>query len=94
MNIELLIGHGNELSQPLVKEGIQWNTERYGSPSSLKFTVIKDPSLNFSEGDAVRMKVDNQEVFYGFVFTKKRSKDESIDVVAYDQMRYLKNKDT
>lgn len=33
-------------------------------------------------------------MFYGFVFTKKRSREKTIDVVAYDQLRYLKNKDT
>ena len=33
-------------------------------------------------------------MFYGFVFTKKRSKGNTIDVIAYDQLRYLKNKDT
>jgi hypothetical protein len=34
------------------------------------------------------------KVFYGFVFKMKRSKDQMIQVTAYDQMRYLKNKDT
>lgn len=33
-------------------------------------------------------------MFYGFVFKKKRDKGGTIDVVAYDQLRYLKNKDT
>ena len=94
MNIELLIEHKETVYQPILKEGIQWTTERVGSPSVLKFTVIKDANLNFSEGDPVRMKVDGQNVFYGFVFSKKRSKGEAIDVTAYDQLRYLKNKDT
>ena len=34
-------------------------------------------------------------MFYGFVFTKSRKANSvTIDVVAYDQLRYLKNKDT
>lgn len=33
-------------------------------------------------------------MFYGFVFSKQRSKDGLIRVTAYDQLRYLKNKDT
>lgn len=93
MNIELLI-QGSKLFQPVVEEGIQWTTERSGSPSMLKFTVVKDNIIDFSEGDAVRMKVDGQEVFFGFVFTKKRNKEQNIEVTAYDQLRYLKNKDT
>ena len=94
MNIELLIQNGNKLYQPLVEEGIQWTTERYGSPSTLKFTVIKDQIISFQEGDAVRLRIDENEVFYGFVFSKKRNKDHHIEVTAYDQLRYLKNKDT
>ena len=93
MNIELLI-QGSKLFQPIVEEGIQWTTERSGSPSTLKFTVVKDNNISFSEGDAVRMKVDGQNVFYGFVFSKKRNKEQNIEVTAYDQLRYLKNKDT
>ena len=93
MNIELLI-QGSKLFQPIVEEGIQWTTERSGSPPTLKFTVVKDNNISFSEGDAVRMKVDGQNVFYGFVFSKKRNKEQNIEVTAYDQLRYLKNKDT
>ena len=94
MNIELLIAHNNKLYTPIVEEGIQWTTERSGSPSTLKFTVVKDETIAFQEGDAVRLKVDGQEVFFGFVFTKKRNKNHHIEVTAYDQLRYLKNKDT
>ena len=94
MNIELLISHNGKLYQPLVEEGIQWTTERSGSPSTLKFTVVKDQDIAFQEGDAVRMKVDGQNVFFGFVFKKKRGKEHHIEVTAYDQLRYLKNKDT
>lgn len=94
MNIELLIQSGSKLHQPLVEEGIQWTTERSGSPSILKFTVVKDQDISFQEGDAVRMRVDGQNVFFGFVFKKKRNKEHHIEVTAYDQLRYLKNKDT
>ena len=40
------------------------------------------------------MKVDGDNVFFGFVFKQNRSKDQIITVTAYDQLRYLKNKDT
>lgn len=95
--VELLIDNGTTLIQPVVEDGIQWTTERVGSPSILKFTVTKDEllgELGFNEGDPVRFKVDGQELFYGFVFTKKRSKGPSIEVTCYDQLRYFKNKYT
>ena len=40
------------------------------------------------------MRVDGKNVFFGFVFSKKRDKDQIISVTAYDQLRYLNNKDT
>ena len=42
----------------------------------------------------MKLTVNGTAMFYGFVFKKKRDKGGTIDVVAYDQLRYLKNKDT
>lgn len=94
MQVELLLYNGKQYFIPAVQEGITWDTERKGVPGKLCFTVVKDDLLDFSEGNHVRLKVDGKEVFYGFVFTKKRGKDNLISVTAYDQLRYLKNKDT
>lgn len=94
MTYELLIQNGNNVFQPVVQDGVQWTTERKGSPSRLKFSVVKDEIINFTEGNAVRLRVDGKNVFYGFIFSKKRDKQQIIDVTAYDQLRYLKNKDT
>ena len=38
--------------------------------------------------------MDGKGIFFGFVFSKKRDKDQIITVTAYDQLRYLNNKDT
>lgn len=96
MNVELLVANesGSKVYQPAVEEGIEWTTQRAGTPGKLTFKVLKDDILDFTEGSAVRLKVDGDEVFYGFVFTKSRQKDQIITVTAYDQLRYLQNKDT
>lgn len=96
MNVELLVANesGSKVYQPAVEEGIEWITQRAGTPGKLTFKVLKDDILDFTEGSAVRLKVDGDEVFYGFVFTKSRQKDQIITVTAYDQLRYLNNKDT
>lgn len=94
MQVELLIQHGNKVFVPAVEEGITWATERKGCPGELQFKVIKDDILTITEGDAVRLKVDGANVFYGFIFKMKRDKQQIITVTAYDQLRYLKNKDT
>lgn len=96
MDIELLIANeaGTRACIPPVEEGIEWLTERRNAPGKLTFKILQDDALDFSEGSAVRLKVDGDNIFYGFVFKQSRDKDQIIEVTAYDQLRYLKNKDT
>lgn len=93
-NVQILIQNGDKIYEPVVEEGVEWETERKGVPGKLTFNVIKDNVIDFQEGNPVRLSVDGTNIFYGFVFTKKRDKNGIISVTAYDQLRYLKNKDT
>ena len=78
---------------PVISGNVVWTTERTGTAGKLTFTVVKDNIIDFQEGNPVALKVDGKEVFYGYVFEKKRTKEPTISVTAYDQLRYLKNKD-
>lgn len=80
--------------EPVVEEGIVWETARKGVPGKLTFSVVKDKALKFEEGNAVRFIYKGKKIFFGFVFTKKQSNKERIQVTCYDQLRYFKNKDT
>ncbi|MFI3174979.1 MAG: hydrolase [Bacillota bacterium] len=92
MKIELLIENSGSVYTPLLEDGIVWTTQRSGVCGELAFSVLKDESINFKEGNAVRLRVNDTDVFSGFVFTKERTKDRFISVTAYDQLRYLKNR--
>lgn len=92
--LTLQIYSGGRIQEPAVLEGITWETARKGEPSKLSFTVIKDDSLSFSEGAEVAVRYGNTNVFFGYVFQKTRNKDHHIQVTAYDQLRYLKDKTT
>ena len=94
MNQQLLIQNGNTVYEPVVQDEITWTTERKGAAGKLEFKIVKDDIINFEEGNPVAFKVDNTNLFYGFVFRKKRDKEQIITTTAYDQLRYLKNKDT
>lgn len=94
MNIELSIFNGSRRMIPLTIDGITLEQHRQGAPSKLNFTVVKDEYLSFPEGATVTLVIDKKIVFLGFVFEKSRNKDQHITCVAYDQLRYLKNKDT
>ena len=96
MTYELLIQHGKTLYYPPVVDGVTIEWERQGQPGKLSFSVVKTENLSFEEGDPCRFSVDGKPLFYGFVFEKSRSgsNPENIKVVVYDQLYYLKNKDT
>lgn len=89
----LIISQGNTY-ECVVQEPVIWEVQRKGVAGKLTFNVLKDEVISFHEGDAVRFDYDGHKIFFGFVFTKKRSNNRIISVTAYDQLRYLKNKDT
>lgn len=94
MSAQLLIHNGSKILEPATHEGITWTTERFGSPGKLVFKVHIDEALDIKEGNAVEFRWDGNKVFYGFIFTKQRNREPTYTVTAYDQLRYLKNKET
>lgn len=92
--LRIFIINKGKTYEPLVEDEVTFSTERKGAPGQLNFKVVKDDYIDFQEGNEVRCVKDDKEVFFGFVFTKKRNKEHRIDVTCYDQLRYLKNKDT
>ena len=95
IDLELYIqNYDKQMFFPIVKDEIVWETFRKDSPSKLTFTVIKDNLVSFNEGSLVIFRYKQKDIFKGFVFEKSRDKEHHIKVVAYDQMRYLKNKHT
>lgn len=93
LDIELGIKTTNGAIAPAVLEGITWTTERRGVPGKLTFNCLFDENNIFEEGDLVTVKYKGQKVFYGFIFAISRDRDKILSVTAYDQLRYLKNKD-
>ena len=94
MSQQLLIQNENTIYEPVIEDEITWTTERKGAAGKLEFKTLKDDIIKFEEGNQVAFKVDNTNLFYGFIFKKKRDKENIINTTAYDQLRYLKNKDT
>ncbi|HGS9571457.1 TPA: cell wall hydrolase, partial [Clostridioides difficile] len=93
-DIRLVIAHWEDFYEPAVIDGVTWEIERRGTPSKLEFTIVMDDILQFCEGNSVRLYYKGTGVFYGYIFQKKRDKENHIKIVAYDQLRYFKNKDT
>lgn len=82
-----------------ITEGMTWSTVRVGKSSSVDFSLIlsgifQERSFTVNNGDIIRIRKDHVNVFYGYVFSVKQNRDQAISVKAYDQVRYLLNKDT
>lgn len=93
MKVELIIGEkrtGKMWNAANATTTISYETNRTGSPGVLKFTVQKSGTLSFVEGDVVRLSIDGQLIFFGWVFTKSKDRWGKIDVTCYDRLRYLK----
>lgn len=95
METELVVaaqGSGTGLV-PCLVDRVEWTTQRRGAPGRLAFCTAADaPAL--TEGASVRFSVDGKAVFFGFLFTKKCTENGVCSVTAYDQIRYLRNRDT
>lgn len=89
---ELIVMHDRKdmyLLDP--QDGVTLDRSPDLAPAKLTFKVFKDKVLDIQEGDLVNLKVNGELVFVGYIFEKKRSKDNFIEVTAYDQCRYLKS---
>lgn len=92
MQVDLLINDGKNWLRPQVLSGLRLQRAA-NAAAVLDFVVVKNGMLNFLEGAPVRLRLDGQTVFVGQVFSKRRRQPELIQVRAYDQLRYLQNRD-
>ena len=97
MEVKVLLQHGNTVYDvtPVLEDSVEWYASVMGKAGRLKFKVVRDGIMNFTEGDKVTLSVNGATVFSGFVMTKERTSEQIISVTAYDQMFYLtRNKAT
>ena len=68
------------------------STNRMDSPGKMTFEGVEDSGIALPEGSAVTFTDDGVVVFKGYVFTAKRDRYGNVSYTAYDQLRYLKAK--
>lgn len=94
--LQVIVHHKktDEYFVPAVLDGAAWELHRKGAPGKFTFKVVHDDVLKMEYGDTIDVLWDGTQFFHGFIFEKKRNRDKQWDVISYDQMRYLLNKDT
>lgn len=73
---------------------VEWTFFLEEQPGKLTFEVKDVSDETFFEGSNVVLWVDGIEVFDGYVFTRKRTEQDTMSVTVYDRLRYLQNKDS
>ncbi|NBD24318.1 hypothetical protein GT019_10590 [Paenibacillus sp. T1] len=78
---------------------ITYKTSRVGKPSSADVTLVgqspfQDKKFAVANGDILKIRVDGQGMFFGYVFKIGGGRDGEIKLTAYDQIRYLNETDT
>ena len=91
-DVELIVASQSTktIISPVVTDSIELSLERKATPGKLTFKMIFDEKVQ--EGDQVSLKYRGQNVFLGYVFTRKLGKNNIATITAYDQLRYLKSK--
>ncbi len=90
--VEILIQKGTQVYLPEVEGEVTLEYERTGTPGKLQFRALDDGTLKIRHGSPVRFRYFGKNVFFGYIFNIKPS-DGFFEITAYDQLRYLKNKD-
>ncbi len=91
--VTVSLTHGKKTYYPNVVSEIRVEWTRFGSPGKMTMTVLADSVLKFAEGDVVRLKVDDRNFFFGFIFTIERREKNQYALTIYDALRYLKSDD-
>lgn len=89
---KVLIKVNNTIIEPSVKEPITWTTNWRGTPGSLTLSIIS-PGYRLPKGTEIQLWDNDDKLFFGYIFETTNKKDKIVNITAYDQLRYLKNKD-
>lgn len=93
-NVMITVNNGKKKFTVPAEEGAKVVWKRDSTPGKFTFTAKVEKGFSIGMGNEVLVTVDSKKFFYGFVFTKEGKKDGMASYIVYDQLRYLKNKET
>lgn len=102
MNLEIIIQHSNTANnKPIalnitqVVKSLSWTTYLEIKPGKLELELKPLDSMEWvALGAILTVKINSEKIFFGYVFTFDADQNKTCKITAYDQIRYLQNKDT
>lgn len=73
---------------------LSWATSLDAQPGKVRFAIPQIKGFDIPLGSTISIRIDNTGIFYGYIFESSMHSEGMIDYTAYDQLRYLKNKET
>ena len=92
--VTITVVNGSKRYDVPALEGVSITWERSGTPGKLTFETKYVKKYKIVEGNSVLVTVDKKKFFFGFIFTRQFKNDGFVTFTVYDQLRYLKNKET
>lgn len=93
LTIQISRGGGRPVYIPAAADGAVWETET-NAPGRFTCTLPDGRDLDIGEGCALSAAHGGQGVFKGYIFTRRYDHRGMAHITAYDQLRYLKYRDT
>lgn len=94
MAIEIEVQAGGRMVQAVPAGRAELITERCGMPGRLTFSALAEGMEAVKEGGCTTMQLDGARIFQGYIFSIAEEGDGLLRLTAYDQLRYLKNRDS
>lgn len=94
MKVEFLVKVNSkvyEISELVTK--VSYSDRLNDGCSKLEFSYVNE-NLIIDNGSIVSFRYNDTDIFYGYVFKVNRNDPKTINVIAYDQLRYCKAKDS
>lgn len=93
MEVKVLISSGNQIISPVLLDKLTLQRYIGIKPAVVSFMVMNSEVKNITEGCIVSILKDGVNIFYGYIFEMCKG-EYFTEITAYDQLRYLKNRDT
>jgi len=99
ISVKIMNHDGVEWDVSEITHGFTWKTSRMGSAGSLSFSLLKtlydeSAQFNYHLGNVVQVRINDINLFHGYIFSIDEGRGESSSITAYDQIRYLMNTQT
>lgn len=77
-----------------ITKSLKFENSLYDSAGQCELEIVNTDNEEYPNGTIINIFINDISYFYGIIFETSIKMDKTMEILAYDQLRYLKNKDT